>query len=55
MEKVIEMWLNPINLGVLFLLFVRASGFWLIARRITKTSNYRPAKEVFQCRLINKE
>jgi len=29
MEKIIEMWLNPVNLGVVFLCFT--VGIWILA------------------------
>ena len=29
MEKIIELWLNPVNLGILFLCFT--AGIWILA------------------------
>ena len=44
MEKIIEMWLNPINLGILFLCITGGSGSWPTAIPRAEINKFRYAK-----------
>ena len=41
MENLIQMWLNPINLGILFLCLRLGSGSWRTVIRPEKTNKFK--------------